>query len=96
MCAVAKREQTRWHSLAATLNSRRYKAGGTAEAPGGSGMKVLASDDADEAPNTSPARATRRASGAMAQTVTPARPCCGPTGYCGMEAALQCAFTVHL
>lgn len=76
MCAVAKREQTRWHSLAATVKSRRYKADGTAEAPGGNGTKVLASDDGDEALDSSPACATRRASSAMVQTETPARPCC--------------------
>lgn len=58
-------------------------------------MKVLASDDGDEAPDSSPARATRRASSVMAQTETPARPCCRPTGYCGMEAELWCALTVR-
>lgn len=76
MCAVAAREQTRRHSLAATVKSPRYKADGTAEDPGGNGTRVLASDDGDEAPDLSPARAARRASSVTAQTETPARPCC--------------------
>lgn len=94
-----------WRSLAATVKSRRYKADGTAEAPGGNGVKVLASDDGDETPDSSFFGGAQRCGDTVRQNRSwhvkmlkrwLLHRLHSQTGNRGMEAELRCDFTVRL